>query len=642
MAVDPKGNLINEVETTDKKLRKELSFVGLLFLSVGGIIGSGWLFAVLDADSIAGPAVIIAWLVGGILVLFIALNYAEVSGMIPRSGAIVRYPHYSHGSYTGSILGWAYLLSAVTVPTIEAEAVVQYAANYIPNLYTAQTTILGTANVLTGFGIAFAAALMVGFFFINFVGIKFLGQFNKYITIWKVVIPTLTFLILFTVFRASNFTAYGGFAPTAGGYSDVFIAIPTAGIVFSFLGFRQALEYGGEAKNPQRDIPRATILSVIIGIVVYVFLQIAFTGAINFNLAEPGVTGSAVWAGLTSSKWASGPFLSALDAAGISALVAWGYFVIVDAWVSPSGTGWVYLGTSTRVLYGMSTDGYYPKHFLRLNNAKIPWVALLGSLVIGMLFLLPFPSWYELVGFISSATVFTYIMGGIGLQVFRKTAKSLHRPFRLPFASILSPIGFVAAALIVYWSGYTLETFLVYAIFIGLPIYLIFYAPKNLGVPKKMFTALGIAFEVILIALLLANYYYVLVPAITNLSSGIAAPSSVFLMFPLLWLLLAILVVGTTLVLHRYASADKKQDISAGFWLIGFILVLMPMSFYGAFGPYLSTSSATIPFPWDNVVAIVVALIFYFLAVRAGYETEDMTEIIRLGGVVGTATETKE
>ena len=100
-----------------------------------------------------------------------------------------------------TVPGWAYLLSAVTVPTIEAEAVVQYAANYIPNLYTAQTTILGTANVLTGFGIAFAAALMVGFFFINFVGIKFLGQFNKYITIWKVVIPTLTFLILFTIFK---------------------------------------------------------------------------------------------------------------------------------------------------------------------------------------------------------------------------------------------------------------------------------------------------------------------------------------------------------------------------------------------------------------------------------------------------------
>ena len=85
--------------------------------------------------------------------------------------------NYSHGSYTGSILGWAYLLSAVTVPTIEAEAVVQYAANYIPNLYTAQTTILGTANVLTGFGIAFAAALMVGFFFIN-CGTIFRGRLN--------------------------------------------------------------------------------------------------------------------------------------------------------------------------------------------------------------------------------------------------------------------------------------------------------------------------------------------------------------------------------------------------------------------------------------------------------------------------------
>ena len=109
---------------SDKKLRRELSFRDLLMLSLGGIIGSGWLFAVLAASADAGPAVIVSWIVGGILVLFIALNYAEVSGMIPRTGAIVRYPHLSHGSYTGYILGWTYMLSAVTVPTIEAEAVV--------------------------------------------------------------------------------------------------------------------------------------------------------------------------------------------------------------------------------------------------------------------------------------------------------------------------------------------------------------------------------------------------------------------------------------------------------------------------------------------------------------------------------------
>jgi amino acid transporter len=74
-------------------------------LSLGGIIGSGWLFAAAGALSLAGPAAILAWLIAGILVLFIALVYAELGGMIPRSGAIVRYGGYSHGSFAGYVHG---------------------------------------------------------------------------------------------------------------------------------------------------------------------------------------------------------------------------------------------------------------------------------------------------------------------------------------------------------------------------------------------------------------------------------------------------------------------------------------------------------------------------------------------------------
>src|SRR5579875_2110486 len=120
----------NVVVEADRKLKRELSALDLLGLSMGGIIGSGWLFAVNAAAAVAGPSVILSWIIGGILVLFVALVYAEISGMLPRSGAIVRYPHYTHGSYTGYIMGWAYLLSSVTVPTIEAEAVVGYGIIY--------------------------------------------------------------------------------------------------------------------------------------------------------------------------------------------------------------------------------------------------------------------------------------------------------------------------------------------------------------------------------------------------------------------------------------------------------------------------------------------------------------------------------
>lgn len=618
-----------EAESTDKQLKKELTFVQLLFLSLGGIIGSGWLFAVLDASGFAGPAVVISWVIGGILVLFIALTYAEVSGMIPKSGAIVRYPHYSHGSYTGFTLGWAYLLSAVTVPTIEAEAVVGYAANELPFLTVKTSTLFGTVHVLTVAGIAFAMALLVFFFFVNYIGIRFLGKFNQYIVYWKIIIPVVTFLLLFIAFKGSNFSNFGGFAPE--GFAPVFLAIPSAGIVFAFLGFRQALEFGGEAKRPQKDIPRATILSVVIGVVIYVLLQLSFTGAISWPSAglSPGD-----WTGLSGSIWSNGPLLDALKSTGIPLLGAFSTVLLVDAWVSPSGTGWIYLGTSTRVLYGMSTDGYFPKSFLTLSNSKIPWIALLASVIVGFIFLLPFPSWYLLVGFISSATVFTYIMGGVTLTVFRKTAPGLKRPFTLPASKLFAPLGFVAALLIVYWSGYVLETFLVFAIVFGLPLYMMYSAPKKFGISRARFVPLGIAFWVISIGLFMLNYLYVLVPSVTNLGlkNPIAAPSSVFLWFPLLWVALVALVLGTTVLLERLVPAERRRDIRSGYWLMGLILSLMPMSFYGAFGPYLSVSQSLIPFPYDNFVAIVVGLVFYYFAIKSGFQTEDIVDISKEAG----------
>ena len=97
-------DVISNSKSQDKKLKKALNTWDLYFLSLGGIIGSGWLFAAAAAASTTGPASIISWIIGGVLVLFIALVYAELGGMIPRSGAISRYGHYSHGGCSRPIL----------------------------------------------------------------------------------------------------------------------------------------------------------------------------------------------------------------------------------------------------------------------------------------------------------------------------------------------------------------------------------------------------------------------------------------------------------------------------------------------------------------------------------------------------------
>jgi amino acid transporter len=148
--------------------------------------------------------------------------------------------------------------------------------------------------------------------------------------------------------------------------------------------------------------------------VVYTLLQAGFLGAIHWANAglHPGQ-----WASLESSSWAAGPFFHALSASGIAALAAFANVLLADAVISPTGTGWIYLGTTTRVGYSLSVQRLISGVLRRINRWGIPWPAAIAALVVGCLFFFPAPSWYRLVSFISAAAVVTYIMGGQrGLQ----------------------------------------------------------------------------------------------------------------------------------------------------------------------------------------------------------------------------------
>src|SRR4051794_32968238 len=87
-------------------LHRHLGRTGLLFAGVGSIIGSGWLFGALNASEIAGPAAILSWVLGGIMILLIGLTYAELGTMFPVSGGVVRFPHFAFGSFASYMMGW--------------------------------------------------------------------------------------------------------------------------------------------------------------------------------------------------------------------------------------------------------------------------------------------------------------------------------------------------------------------------------------------------------------------------------------------------------------------------------------------------------------------------------------------------------
>ena len=596
-------------EASDRELRQSMSLQQLLFLAIGGIIGSGWLFAVLAADSIAGPAAIVSWIVGGILVLLIALAWAEISGMIPRTGAIVRYPALTHGAYIGFILGWAYAVAVVAEAALEAEAVVTYLASRFTDAGLTATesgvTLLAWPN-----GIVFALVLMLIFFVVNWVGIRWLAEVNRWVTWWKLIIPTLTFLLLFLAFKGSNFTAYGGFAPL--GTSSIFVAVASGGIVFAYTGFRQALEYGGEVRNPQRDIPLATILALVITMVIYIFLQIAFTGALDFGKAGAKVGD---WAALASSAWSSGPFYSELNATGIGLLGAFSVLLLIDAAISPGATGWIYMGTGTRSIYGMSVHRWFPRAFQIMNRFGIPWVALAASLVVGCLFFAPLPSWYTLVGFVTSATVVSYIMGPLGLPVLRRTAPGMSRPFRLPATGLMAPLGFLAALMILYWSGFHTLINVYAAIFVGLGIFVWYFMPAEGWLRRDVGTVLGIVFIVVWVVINMLGGWV--------LTTGSNAGSGV-LSFPVYYVLLAAILIVFSAVVWWFSNPTGRLHVERSAWLIGLLLATLLIVYYSEYGPL---DNPPLPFPASDILELVVGLICYYWGVASGFVTDELSEI---------------
>jgi amino acid transporter len=440
------------------KLRRDVGRIGLMFTSVGSVIGSGWLLGSLNATQIAGPAAIISWVVGAAAIMLLALIIAELGGMHHVNGGIARYPHYAFGSLVGFGMGWIYWLGSVTLAPVETEAALQYGDKWI-NEWLGFHLVQKVSGqvVLTGPGYAAAAVLMLMFTMINLWGVKKLKDSNTAVVWWKIAIPVLTIIVLMvTQFSTSNFTAGDGFAPA--GVKGILSAIATGGVVFAYLGFEQAIQFGGESRDPQRNIPFAVIGAMIIGAVVYILLELAFVGALDPHAAAHG------WANLSFTNQ-FGPFAAIASGLGLG----WLAFVLyIDAFLSPAGTGLIYAGSSARVSYALSRNGYIPKAFGDLDRRGVPWVSIIFAFAVGMIVFLPFPGWQKLVAFITSASVIIYAAQCLSMAAMRHQFPDQPRPFRLPGAAVLVPLGFVISNEIVIFAGWTTDWKLFAAIGIGL------------------------------------------------------------------------------------------------------------------------------------------------------------------------------
>ena len=440
-------------------LRRDARIIGLLFASTTSMIGSGWLFGAFHASRIAGPLSLWSWIVGAVIVMLIALCFAELAALFPRSGALVHMSHATHGDALGRLWGWMLFLAYVAVPAVEAEAVVTYANNYLP--YFLQPHSGGMLSV-PGF---IACSVLLGVFaLLNLMAVRKLLGVNSTITWWKIAVPLATALALIAVGTHIHWPAgesVWNADRSSYGFDGIFLALPTAGIVFSYLGFRTAIDLGGESERPGRNIPLAVIGSVLLSAVVYILLQLGYLSALRPADIAQG------WSKVAFSGDA-GPFAALAASLGMGWLAT---ILYVDAYISPGGTGLMYVTGGSRILFAVGELGAGPRWLTRLNTAQVPLLSVLVMWVVGVLFLLPFPAWQKMVDYITSVTVLTYGLGPVVLLILRDSQPELKREFRLPGAGIIAPLAFIASNWIVYWTGYQTNSFLFIVVAAGFALY---------------------------------------------------------------------------------------------------------------------------------------------------------------------------
>ena len=439
-------------------LRKELGFLELVILGVSGAVGTGVLFSSAGMSALAGPGVVLAWILGAIFYTFVGLTYVELSKVYPEAGGPSRYAIYSHGKVTNLINAMADLIWYLFIPPIEALAVVEGLDYFYPSLIT-------SSGVPTTEGVILGVIFLLLFIPFNYFGVKFFGKSTLIGGIIKIVLYLAVAVgVMLLSFIPSNFTAYGGFLPF--GFAGVFSAIPLA--MFAFGGIRVIPDYAEEAKTEK--LGNAILLTVLGQSLIYVLFAVAFV--LSLDWSKLGIK-QGCWSSLSSLP--GNPFIdisSTLNSTPLLLLTA------IIGIIGPFITGYIYLGAGTRVLFAMGRSGYVPNSMKELHDKySVPYWSLVVFAIVGSIVTYissPLPTIY---GLITDSVVAGYI----GFSVNPVVMGSLWRKgvIKSKLAPIISPIAFISSSLIVFWSGWPLVPYAVILLTAGSIIFGVIYKVKE-------------------------------------------------------------------------------------------------------------------------------------------------------------------
>lgn len=319
-------------------------------ISIGGVIGVGTFLGSGSTVRLAGPAVILSYVIGGAIMLLVMTALAEMSVARPAPGSFRFYAHNYLSPYFGFLTGWVYWLAWVAIMSSEIVAASTYMRFWVP------------ASWSLFFGLGFALLMTA----VNLTKVESFGEFEFWFSIIKVA-AIVVFIAVGAVFiaglagrpplGATNYLGQGGFLPL--GLAGV--ALATVLVIFAYGGTEVIGVAVGESENPRRDVPRAINGIIIRTLVLYIGSITILVGVIPWR--EVGLTES--------------PFVLVFEMLGIPAASAVMNLVVVTAALSSMNAG---LYTSSRILYSLAREGQAPRFLAAVRpRSRVPARAVIAS-----------------------------------------------------------------------------------------------------------------------------------------------------------------------------------------------------------------------------------------------------------------------
>ena len=396
-------------------LKRGLTARHIRFMALGSAIGTGLFYGSASAIQMAGPAVLLAYLIGGAAVFMVMRALGEMAVHNPVSGSFGQYASTYLGPMAGFILGWTYAFEMIIVCLADVTAFGIYMGFWFPEV-ARWVWVLGIVLLIGG---------------LNLCNVKVFGEMEFWLSLLKVGAIVAMILggfgiMLFGVHSAgdapasglSNLWAHGGFMPNGVGGLIASFAV----VMFAFGGIEIIGITAGEAKDPQRVIPKA-INAVPLRILLFYVLTLFVLMAI-YPWPQIGSQGS--------------PFVQIFSNLGIGSAATILNIVVISAAVSAINSDIFGAG---RMMYGLAQQGQAPKGFAQLSRHGVPWMtvvvmgaALLGGVVLN--YLIPENVFLVIASIATFATVWVWLMILVTQVAMRRSmtkAQIAELKFPVPF-----------------------------------------------------------------------------------------------------------------------------------------------------------------------------------------------------------------